>query len=309
MEKLLIVGASGLTGYKLAQIAIKDYQVFGTYNYRPVNLNQCDLFQLDKTNKEKTRSLISKINPDVVIDCSALHDVDYCESHQDETWKVNVEAPKQIATTCKEIGARMIFISTDYVYDGTAKTYTEESPTNPLNYYGLSKLKSEEEIAKSGVNYAIARTSLAFGWNPGEISGTKSSSGKSMNFVIWALKKLKNNENLKIVTDQYSTPTLADNLSEMLLMLAKSNKSGIFHTVGRECLNRYDFTIKVAEVFDIDTNLISPVTSDEFKQVAKRPMRCCLKVSKIEENLDVKAFTAEEALRVMRDQETFSNLK
>jgi len=149
MEKLLIIGASGLTGYKLAQIAGNDYQVFGTYNYRPVNLNQCDLLQLNKTNKEKTHSLMKKINPDVVIDCSALHNVDYCESHHDETWKVNVEAPKQIATICKEIGARMIFISTDYVYDGTAKTYTEESLTNPLNYYGLSKLKGEEKFRKN----------------------------------------------------------------------------------------------------------------------------------------------------------------
>lgn len=300
---MLIIGASGLTGYTLARLAVNNYHVYGTYNHRPVSLNQCEFFQLDKTDQKKIIKLIKDISPHVVIDCSALHNVDYCETHKEESWKINTETTKNIAILCKEINARMIFISTDYVYDGTVKTYVEESPTNPLNYYGLCKLKAEEEIANVGISYAIGRTSLVFGWNPGEIHGKKSSSGKTMNFVIWALNKLRNSENIKIVTDQFSTPTFADNLAEFLLALAKSNKIGIFHTVGSQCVNRYDFTLKIAEIFELDKKLISPTTSNAFKQIAKRPMRCCLSSTKIQQSLKIKALNIEEALIMMKKQE------
>ena len=300
---MLIIGASGLTGFKLAQFTINDYRVYGTYNHRVVHLNQCDFFQLDKTDKERTETLIKNLQPDVVVDCSALHNVDYCETHNDESLIINTESTKNIAIVCKQINAKMIFISTDYVYDGIAKSYTEESPTNPLNYYGLCKLKAEEEIIKTGANFAIGRTSLVFGWNPSELQGIKSSSGKTMNFVIWALNKLRNNEAIKIVTDQYSTPTFADNLAEYMIALAKSDKTGIFHTVGNECINRYDFTLKIAEIFDLNPDLISPVSSDSFKQIAKRPMRCCLNSTKAQKMLNVKALNITQALTKMRNQE------
>ena len=303
MEKMLIIGASGLTGFKLAQLAVNEYHVFGTYNHRTVNLNQCELFQLDKSDTEKTNILIKRLEPDVVIDCSALHNVDYCETHKDQSLIINTESTKNIANICKEINAKMIFLSTDYVYDGTANSYTEESPTNPLNYYGLCKLNAEEEIINTGISYAIGRTSLVFGWNASELRGIKSSSGKTMNFVIWTLNKLRNHEALKIVTDQYSTPTFADKLAEYMLALAKSNKNGIFHTVGIECINRYDFTIKIAEIFELDPDLVSPVNSDSFKQIAKRPMRCCLNSSKAQKILNVKALNIKQALTKMKNQE------
>jgi len=250
MKKLLIIGISGLTGNRLAYLSTNSYEVYGTYNKRPLTIDKCKIFPLDKTNKDKTTLLLTKIQPDVIIDCSALHNVDYCETHQEETWKVNVEGTMNLANICKLINARFIYISTDYVFDGTAQKYTEESETNPLNYYGISKLKAEERISNFGINYAIARTSLVFGWNPGELESKTSSSGKTMNFVIWALNKLRKNESLNIVTDQYSTPTLADNLAEYLLSLANSNFNGIFHTAGNECISRYEFTLKIAKIFN-----------------------------------------------------------
>ena len=303
MKKLLIIGVSGLTGFKLANLSSGNYQVFGTYNHRSISIENCETFQLDKSNKKQTTSLLEKINPDVVVDCSALHNVDYCEKNQEETWKVNVEAPKYIAEKCKEISARMIYMSTDYVYDGTETKYNEKSQPNPLNYYGLSKLKGEQEIANLDIDYAICRTSLIFGWNPGEVQGKKSSSGKTMNYVIWALNKLRNGEELTIVNDQYSTPTYADNLAESILKLANTNLHGIFHSAGKNCVNRFDFTLKIAEIFGINQNLILPTTSDKFTQVAKRPMRCCLDVSKAEKLLNMKFLTIEQALVNMKDQE------
>lgn len=303
MKKLLIIGVSGLTGYKLANLSAQKYNVYGSYNNRPVTVENCEIFQLDKTNEEKTSSLIKEIKPNVIIDCSALHNVDYCETHREETWNVNVKAPMFIVALCKEIKAKFIYISTDYVFDGTANNYNEESKTNPLNYYGTTKLQAEEKIANSGISYAIARTSLVFGWNPSELMGLKSSSGKTMNFVIWALNKLREEESLKIVTDQYSTPTLADSLAEFLLALADSEKNGLFHTTGNECINRYEFTIRIADIFNLNKKLISPVTSDMFKQVAMRPMRCCLDSSKAKQLLKINPLTIEESLLKMKDQE------
>ncbi len=303
MKKLLIIGISGLAGYKLAELSRNNYEVYGTYNKRPLIIDKCETFLLDKTNKEKTQQLLTEIKPDIIIDCSALHNVDYCETHQEETWNVNVEGTMNIANWCKAINSRFIFISTDYVFDGKAKDYNEESETNPLNYYGVSKLKAEERLSHSGIDYAIARTSLVFGWNPGELAGKNSSSGKTMNFVIWALNKLRKGENLKIVTDQWSTPTLADNLAEYLLALANSNFNGIFHTVGKECINRYEFTLMIAEIFNIDKDLITPVSSDTFKQASDRPMRCCLDVSKAKGLLKVNPLTINEALLRMKQQE------
>jgi dTDP-4-dehydrorhamnose reductase len=309
MEKLLIIGVSGLTGYKLANLPINDFQIYGTYNKRPLEIKNCKIYQLDKTNKENTLYLLKKISPDVIIDCSALHNVDYCETHREETRKVNLEAPLFIANYCKDYGTRMIYISTDYVFDGTAENYNEESKPNPLNYYGNIKLKAEIEIARSGISYGIARTSLIFGWNPGELVGKKSSSGKTMNFVIWALNKLRKGESLKIVTDQYSTPTLADNLAESLLGLARSDIKGIFHTAGKDCLNRYEFTLKIADIFNINKDLITPVDSKSFNQVAKRPMHCCLDVSKADRVLNIKPLTVEESLKIMKKQEKHWNAK
>ena len=303
MEKLLIIGASGLTGYKLAELSSELFEVYGTYNTRPINIENCEISQLDKTNKEKVHSLIKHINPNIVIDCSAVHNVDYCETHQEETWMVNVEATKFIAKICKDVKARMIYISTDYIFDGTAKQYDEYSKPNPLNYYGISKLKAEEEIANLKINYAIARTSLIFGWIPSELKGLESSSKKSINFVLWALNKLRNEESLNIVTDQFSTPTFVDNLVNYLLALAKSNENGIFHTTGKQCLSRYEFTRKISEVFNIDKDLITPVTSDLFEQIAKRPMRCCLSSVKSEKLLGVKPYPIEKSLLKMKEQE------
>ena len=303
MKKVLIIGVSGLTGNKLAILSAKKFKVFGTYNNRPVNVENCEVFQLEKTDREKISSFIKEIKPDVIVDCSALHNVDYCETHQEETWNVNVDAPMHIVNLCKEIKARFIYISTDYVFDGTANKYNEESETNPLNYYGMTKLRAEEKISESGISYAIARTSLVFGWNPNELKGLKSSSGKTMNFVIWALNKLREGEDLTIVNDQYSTPTLADNLAEFLFALANSDKNGIFHTVGSECINRYDFTLKICEVFNISKELVTPVGSSMFKQVAKRPMRCCLDSNKARKFLNIKPLSVEEALLKMVEKE------
>lgn len=300
--KLLVIGGSGLLGYKVAELAAKEFQTFSTYHFRPVELHGCSFFKLDKTNRSDTLTLFKKLKPEVVIDTAALHNVDYCETHRDEAWKVNVEGTRNVAEACREVGAKMIFISTDYVFDGKKGSYTEEDAPNPLHYYAKTKLEGEHVVKETGIDYAIARPSVIYGWNPSELAGLKSSSGKSVNFVVWAINKLKRKEKINIVSDQYSSPTLADNLAEVLLVLSKSGKQGVYHTAGKTCLNRFEFAKKIAEAFDLDGDLIKPVTSDFFNQVAERPKRCCLDVTKAERELGVKFLTVEEGLEKMKEQ-------
>ena len=302
-----MIGGSGLLGFKVAELSVKEaFETYATYNLRPIELNECNSVRLDKTVRDDTLDLVKKVKPEVVIDTAAIHNVDYCETHHDEAWKVNVEGTRNVADACKEVGAKMILISTDYVFDGKKNFYTEQDVPNPLHFYAKTKLEGENLIKKAGIDYAIARPSVIYGWNPGELAGLKSSSGKSMNFVIWVINKLKREEEISIVTDQYSSPTYADNLAEALLALSKSDKQGVYHTTGKTCTNRFNFTKKIAEVFELSGSLIRPVTSDVFKQVAERPKRCCLDVSKAERELAVTFLTVEEGLKKMKEQRSIT---
>jgi len=300
--KLLVVGGSGLLGFKIAELAVREFETFATYNFRPTKLQGCSFLKLDKTDRKNTLTLMNKLKPDFVIDTAALHNVDYCETHRDEAWKVNVEGTENMVKACREVGAKMIFASTDYVFDGKKGFYTEDDAPNPLHYYAKTKLEGERVVKEAGIDYAIARPSVIYGWNPSELAGLQSSSGKSVNFVVWTINKLKKKEEINIVTDQYSCPTLADNLAEVLLVLSKSAKQGIYHTAGKTCISRFDFAKKIAEAFELDADLIKPVTSDFFEQVAERPKRCCLDVSKAERELGVRFLTVEEGLMKMKEQ-------
>jgi dTDP-4-dehydrorhamnose reductase len=299
--KLLVIGGSGLVGYKIAEQARDNYTTWATYNRRPITLEGCKPVQLDKCDRKATFALVLEITPDLVIDTAALHDVNYCETHRDAAWRVNVEGTRNVAEACHAVGAKMIFTSTDYVFDGVHGSYREEDPPMPINYYGRTKLEAERIVTSAGIDYIVARPSVIYGWNPGEAHGVKSSSGKSMNFALWALGKLRRGEALRIVADQYSSPTLADSLAEVLLTAGASDASGLYHIAGKGCIDRYTFTKALAKTFEVDATRITPVTSDAFPQVAKRPMRCCLDVGKAEREFQVTLLSPTEGLQRMRD--------
>lgn len=300
--RLLVVGGSGLLGYKIARFAVKKHETFFTFNYRRARIEGATAIRLDKCNRTVTLNMIKKIKPDVVVDTAALHSVDYCETHPTEAWKVNVAGTRNIVDGCKQVDSKMIFLSTDYVFNGKEGYYSEDDTPDPLNYYAKTKLEAENIVKSTGIPYVIARPSVIYGWNPSEIAGSKSSSGKSMNFVIWALGKLRNGQDIKVVNDQYGSPTLADNLAEVLLVMASSSEEGVYHTAGKSCINRYNFTLKIAETFHLDKDSIRPVTSDVFKQVAERPKRCCLNVTKAEDTFKMRFLKVEEGLSVMKSQ-------
>jgi len=298
--RILVIGGGGQLGTKIVEQARDRFEVYATYLTRKPLLEESRIFQIDKTNREDMRALFRKLKPQVVVDTAALHNVDYCETHRDEAWKANVEGTRNVAEACKNHGTKMVFISTDYVFDGIKGNYLEDDEANPVNYYGLTKLEAEKIIAQTFSNYVIARPSIIYSY----VSSTQSesSSGKPLNFTMWLTQKLGNKESVKIVADQYSSPTLADNLAVALLRLAESERAGIYHTAGETRLSRYEFAVKIARKLNLDERLVAPITTHQLKQTAKRPADSSLKVEKIQKDLKLKMLTIDEALDQLKHQ-------
>ena len=276
------------------------FEAYNTINRRRTSLPQVK--QLDITDRDATLRLVKKIHPNVIVNAAAITNVDYCETHRDEARKVNLDGVSNLAEAASENNTRLVQVSTDYVFDGTVGHYAEDDTPRPLDYYAQTKLDSEKIVSRLS-SYGIARPSVIYGWNPPETSGTASDSVKPMNFAMFVVDKLKRNETVRAVRDQYSSPTFADNLAEALLRLAKHHSNGIFHTAGRSCLSRYEFAVKLAGLFGYSTRLVEPVFSSEFKQLAVRPKNSCLLVEKAEKALGMKFFTADEGITEMKKQE------
>lgn len=298
--KLLVIGASGLVGHKVAKKAMATGDdVIGTYNSREADLGfPCT--KADVTDATGIHRLVSESAPDAVVNTSALHNVDYCEQHPTESDEVNAAAVGSLARACTEVGAKLVHLSTDYVFDGTKESpYSEDDKPAPLNAYGSSKLAGEKLV---GDGHTVVRTSVVYGWTPTELAGIPSSSGKGINFALWLLQSLSSGKQVNIVTDQYATATLADSLADSLLKVAKSAESGTFHIAGVDCQSRYEFAAELAEVFGHDADLLSPTESAQFSQKANRPARSCLDSSKARRLLNMSHPHTKDALGIMRAQ-------
>jgi len=301
LKKILIFGISGLTGYKIAKKASTSYQVYGTYNFRPVDIENCLSSKIDITNEDQVSQIFSEIRPDIVVNTTALHNVDYCQDNQNEADKINTKAVKLVYENSEKFDSKFVHISTDYVFDGARNTpYAENDDANPLSYYGKTKLEGEKILETT--RHLVVRPSVVYGWTPLELAGITSSSSKPMNFALWVLTKLCKKEPLKIVTDQFASATLVDSLAESILKMVESDNSGLYHVSGLSCESRYDFTIKLAEKFGYDSSLISPITSGSFIQKAKRPSYSCLSCEKAIKDFGLKLLTTDESLDVMKKQ-------
>ena len=289
--KLLITGASGLLGTKLCEIALrKKHEVYSVYSQHeplygtPVELNVRDLRAMTQ--------IFDKIKPQAVVHAAALTDVDKCELEKKLSWKTNVEATKNIVRLCKESDVFLVYVSTDYVFDGEKGMYKETDKPTPINHYGFTKLKGEEAVQTLD-NYCIARGSVIYGSAP--------ATGKT-NFALWLLDKLRKKEEVRIITDQWNSPTFNVNMAEMLIETLEKKVNGILHLAGATRLNRYEFAEHVAETFNLDPKYIKPVQSEHIKWIAKRPKDSSLDVSKAKRTLAIKPLEIREALERMKKE-------
>ena len=291
--KLLITGASGLLGTKLCEIALrKNHEVYSAYSqHRPLYGTPVKLDILDLKAEQQ---ILDKIKPQGVVHAAALTDVDKCEMEKELAWKTNVEATTNLVRLCKEHDAYLVYVSTDYVFDGEKGTYKEMDDPAPINHYGLTKLKGEEAVQTLD-KYCIARGSVIYGSTP--------ATGKT-NFALWLLDKLRKKEEVKIITDQWNSPTLNVSMAEMILQILEKRVNGIFHLAGATRLSRYEFAEHLAETFDLDPKYIKPVQSEHIKWIAKRPKDSSLDVNKAKRTLAIKPLEIREALEIMKKETT-----
>ena len=286
--RILITGGSGLLGSKVAEIALeREYEVYSGYNSHKPEFGEPIKFDL--ANPDSVVKAIDEVNPDVIIHSAALTDVDKCEVEKELAYKINVEGTKVVAEMARKLGSFMVYISTDYVFDGSRGMYREEDETNPINYYGYTKLLGENFCQ----DFCIARTCVIYGARP--------ASGK-VNFVLWLINKLENGESVRIITDQFITPTLNTNLAKMVLEIAERKITGIFHLAGATRVSRFEFAKEIAKEFGLDENLIMPAKMDDINWIAKRPRDSSLDTSKAAKYLSEKPYDLTKALKVLKEE-------
>ena len=292
-KRILITGANGMLGqrtifnlalaknYELLGVSLEDEAVFSNVDYKCVDL----------TNRDDFKQVVYNFCPDFIINTAAFTNVDLSETERETAWKVNVKGVEYIAEAARVIDAHVIHISTDYVFDGKRGPYSEKSRTNPLGYYGRTKLASENVLNTSGVFNTIIRTNVLFG-----IADSRP------DFVRWVVSSLRAGKEIRIVTDQINNPTFIDDLVQAISKIIEFKKYGLYNIGGREFLSRYDFTIKIADYFQLDKSLIKKIVTEDLNQPAKRPLKSGLLTIKAESEFGFKPHSIEESLAIMKKE-------
>jgi dTDP-4-dehydrorhamnose reductase len=295
-RKVLITGANGLLGQRLVRVFQDDYDVIGIGRHTQPRLPGGNFLyrQGDIGERQQLRELVQELVPNIIINAAGFTDVDGSETERELCWRANVTGVENLIYATQKVQARLIHLSTDYVFDGKAGPYNEEARPNldGAGFYARSKLAGENALRNSQINYAIARTMILYG------------TGYDIrpNFVSWLICQLLSGKSARIVDDQFGSPTLASELASALRALAESGRNGIYHLSGREVLDRYHFALKVAEVFDLDPRLIRPVKTSELKQAAPRPLRSGFDISKAVRELGITMSDAIDGLKKYKSE-------
>jgi len=301
MKKLFIFGISSLTGSKLALLAKNDFQVFGSYNLRNPDIDT-EKIKLDILDYNKIKEVLTNKHPDIIVNACAINNVDYCENHKEEAKQINADFVEYLADISNLINAKLIHLSSDSVFDGTKKEpYTEDDLPNPINYYGYTKLAGEKPVLKYSKN-VVVRVSVLYGWLLKSLQNMPSSSMKPENFGMWLILKLRRGEKVRIITDEYSSPIIADDFANSILHLVKGNYLGTFHVAPNIKISRYDFSVKLAKALDLDANLISPVKSEELGRKVTTGFNKCLESSKMKNKTGFKFMSLEESFQLLKKQ-------
>ena len=266
--------------FELLSLSIEDQPVFNDVDYIP-----CDI-----TNREQVKKIVYDFCPDYIVNAAAFTNVDKSETEREQAWKVNVKAVEYIAEAARVIDAHLIHISSDYIFNGKNGPYSENTVPNPIGYYGRTKLASENALKISGAIYTILRTNVLYGTAP----------DSRPDFVKWVVESLRNKKNIRIVIDQINNPTFIDDLVQAISKIIEFGRTGIYHIGGREFLSRFDFTNIIADYFHLDKSLVTPITTEELNQRAKRPLKSGLITLKAETELGYKPHLIPEALEEMK---------
>lgn len=251
MENLLITGGSGFVGQNLAEYFIPRRPTVLTYLSRPIT-GPAKSFQLDITDSDAVRSLFEKVRPGTVVHTAGNKDTRFCEAHPAEAHRINAQGTQNISRACREWNATLVYLSTDLVFSGEEGNYQENDLPQPRLEYGKSKLLGELLAREEAKNVAVCRSGGIF--------------GKRSPLLKWLTDELTARRSVPCFVDVFNSPTYVENLAEMIEAIVERKLFGLFHTVGRERVSRLDFFRSYARIFDLDVNLLSPVSVSTMKE-------------------------------------------
>jgi dTDP-4-dehydrorhamnose reductase len=291
MKRILITGASGFLGRYVAGSLHHRYRVLGTYRGHATALDGCELTRMDVADAADVHATVQAFRPDVVVHTAALGDVDACEQHPHEAYRINVQGTEGMAQAAVAVGARLLYISTDQVYDGVQGNYDEADAPNPLMVYGRTKLEGEHRVATICHDAVILRLALMYGW------GTST----RLNFVDWLLQRLQGGQEVPLFVDQYRTPLYVVQAAEAIDRLIEAAEvHGVFNLGGGERIDRYTFGLKFCEVFDLPKASLKPIAMASVEGLAARPRDCSMHSARLSALLQTRPLTVEEGLQAMR---------
>ncbi len=296
MQTLLITGSNGLLGQSLLDLFLEkgSYAIIALSrgkNRYPVKQGY-SYVSIDLTDKKELSKVVLAKNPDVIINTAAMTQVDRCEDDKEGCDQLNVTLVKNLVDLSGLVNAKLVHISTDFIFDGKQGYYKETDAPNPISYYGLSKLKSEQIITASEIDYAILRTILVFG---------KVHDMSRNNIVLWIRKMLTEGKEITIVNDQYRMPTYVNCLAKACEAAVSKNVKGIFNVSSNALLSIYEIALQIAEVFNLDSTLIKPIATTTLNQKAARPPKTGFNLEKSERELGLQFNSFKEDLQLFRE--------
>ncbi len=294
--RILVTGTNGLLGQKLVTLLQQDNSVhlIATARNSPTSpILRGEFHTLNITDADQVNAVIRHTKPDVIINTAAMTQVDQCETEREVCIAINITAVEHLISACEKNKARLIHISTDFIFNGSHGPLDEHEEPHPVNFYGESKLAAEQLIRFSTINWAILRTVLVYG-----VSSDMSRS----NIVVWVKKSLEEGKKISVVNDQWRTPTLAEDLAMGCYLAALKKAKGIFNISGKDFMTPYDIAIRTAAFFKLDSSLIIPTDSSTFKQAAARPLKTGFIIDKAKKELGFNPHAFEEGLKIIQGQ-------
>ncbi|MBI4061472.1 MAG: SDR family oxidoreductase [Elusimicrobia bacterium] len=292
MKTILITGGTGLLGKGMEETAPKDWRIVSLHQRDyTVDASRAEHIALDIREKKLVDALFSKHKFDAVIHAAGIASVDYVEKHYAESLESNLVGTLNISSAARRAGVYMTYVSTNAVFDGRKAPYAENDAPNPVNKYGQIKLQCERLVSETLTDFSIMRPILMYGWNH---PVTRS------NTVTWIDDKLRRGETVEMVDDVTENPLYNLQCGAALWAMVRKRPAGIFHVAGKDRCNRYEFALKIAKAFGLDSSLIKRVSSKRFPDIAKRPPNTTLRVQRMEKELGVPAVSLEDGLKSMK---------
>lgn len=295
--KVFITGGTGLLGSALIRSKPSAIRLYASYynNMLIPAITDCSFHHLNICNKNEVKDVLRRIKPNVIIHTAAKSSPDFCESNKKIAWQTNVIGTRNVLTVAEELRARVLFTSSNQVFSGKNPPYAEEAKRDPVNYYGKTKMESENDIlTRNHPRNTVLRLMTMYGW--GNPKGQK-------NTAMWVIESLSESKAIKVVDDVYNNFLWVGQSAEIIWKIVASRKKiSLIQIAGGEVGSRYSFAEKVASTFHLDTNLITPVKKNYFKDEAPRPLNTIYTTALCERLFSVKLLTIQSGLRKMKSE-------